>query len=620
LCLLVTFAGPLLANIATRAPALSTVTDAFIVVTLSGIVFFHLLPQGLAIGGLASLTSGLLGLAAPPLLERIVFSKNAQAAHRGVLLLGLLGLLLHAFSDGAALVISESLSLEHAHGGTDHSDIDSHHDEHSTSLILGVLLHRLPVALGVYWMGSRWGGALSGWVSLFGLATATTLGFLVGGPVIQHLDAVGVAVFQTFIAGSLLHVVIESHSPLKLGHSSHQHGERCVAEEENMAKDLHRHTHSSHSHNPQPAEDQLHSFIGVFLAAVVLYVISHTHTPLASQESLSTYDTLSTLLFESAPALLLAYIGAGLLTSFFGDTARRWLGGRYTLTQAARGVAFGLPMPVCSCGVLPLYETLVRKGVPASAAIAFLIATPELGLDAILISLPLLGTDLTIARVAAATIAALTVSVIVARFMSIPQSTHVEERVSHKSSKVRLQEGLKFGLIDLVDHTGPWVLVGLLVAAIIEPAVDYERLSNLSAYLDVPIFALLGIPIYVCASGATPLAAVLIHKGVSPGAAIAFLLTGPATNLTTFGVLSRLHSAKSAWLFGLTMTLISIGIGYSTNTVFGTRLEHPLHDLASHAPNMIQTTSLILLSALFTYSIWRRGPRAVLGEVFSQAH
>jgi len=138
--------------------------------------------------------------------------------------------------------------------------------------------------------------------------------------------------------------------------------------------------------------------------------------------------------------------------------------------------------------------------------------------------------------------------------------------------------------------------------------------------MDVPLFALLGIPMYVCASGATPLAAVLIHKGVSPGAAIAFLLTGPATNITTFGVLSRLHGRKAAWVAGITMTIAAIMLGLITNVYLGIRVDRPLHDLAFHDATLFQSGCAAVLVVLFAYSVFRRGPRGVLGEVFGHTH
>ena len=343
--------------------------------------------------------------------------------------------------------------------------------------------------------------------------------------------------------------------------------------------------------------------------------MSHSDTHVASQENLTTLETLRVLLLESSPALVIAYIGAGLFSAFVGDSAQKWLGGSSLTAQASRGVAFGLPLPICSCGVLPMYETLIMRGVPTAGAVAFLVATPELGLDAILISVPLLGSDLTLARILSAASAAIILGYLAGRFLGVHHRKTLALTTDHMPLRQRLKRGLRFGLIELVDHTGPWIFFGLVAAALIEPLVDYDLLASLPAYVDIPIFALIGVPVYVCATGATPLAAVLIHKGVSPGAAIAFLLTGPATNLTTFGVLSRLHGRRPAFAFATGMFVLAVLLGGITNFVLGTRIDRPLHDLVAHKATLFEVISLIILAALALASIWRRGPRSLLSEV-----
>ena len=103
----------------------------------------------------------------------------------------------------------------------------------------------------------------------------------------------------------------------------------------------------------------------------------------------------------------------------------------------------------------------------------------------------------------------------------------------------RFRNGLRIGFGPIVDDTAPWILLGLSAAAVVKPVFSSLEYGEINLLLEVAIFALLGIPTYVCASGATPLAAVLVFNGISPGAALAFLLTGPATNLTTFSMLSQ---------------------------------------------------------------------------------
>ena len=101
---------------------------------------------------------------------------------------------------------------------------------------------------------------------------------------------------------------------------------------------------------------------------------------------------------------------------------------------------------------------------------------------------------------------------------------------------------MRFGFSEYVDEILPWVFVGICVGTIAEPFMETAAFDGIHDALEVPFAALIGIPIYVCASGATPLGAVLLHKGMSAGALVAFLMTGPATNISTFGVIRSLHS------------------------------------------------------------------------------
>lgn len=333
-------------------------------------------------------------------------------------------------------------------------------------------------------------------------------------------------------------------------------------------------------------------------------------------------STFMALLLESAPALVLAFVGAGLVRGLLTPASTRWIGRGGPALQATKGMAFGLPLPVCSCGVLPLYESLVRAGVPVTAGLAFLVATPELGLDAILISIPLLGGELTVVRLIVAAIVALLAALALGRVLRLRSglATPPVDDAAPLDRATRVKAGLRFGLGELVDHTLPWVLVGLAVAAICQPLLAHAGLEALPAGLDVLIFALIGAPLYVCATGATPLAAVLIFAGVSPGAAIAFLLTGPATNVTTFGVLARLHGKRGAALFGVGMLGLAVGAGLLVNLVVPTPTLPPLNLGAAHHPSLIQMISLGLLGLMLLASLFRQGPRGLIGQITQGVH
>jgi uncharacterized membrane protein YraQ (UPF0718 family) len=198
-----------------------------------------------------------------------------------------------------------------------------------------------------------------------------------------------------------------------------------------------------------------------------------------------------------------------------------------------------------------------------------------------------------------------------------PESKVEEEKLSTQKTKHKIREGLRIGLIDVVDHTAPWVLFGLVLAAVTEPFLTGGWMESIPGPLGVLVFALLGLPAYVCASGATPLVAILLFNGLSPGAALAFLLTGPATNMTTFGVLSSLHGKKVAGLFSVLMISSAVTIGCFVNLFTPTAgIELPS---LGHQSTLIEFLCLIFLSILILFSVLRRGARQFTGEISGSA-
>lgn len=557
-----------------RSQAL-TALDGFVFVSMGGIILLDFLPQALEAGGWPCVVFAVLGVGLPTVIERRAH-RLGEHFHRAALYLGLLGLLIHSMLDGVYL-------------GSSGAD--------SGLLPLAVILHRLPVGLTVWWL-VRWSRGRAAAMLLLGvLAVLTALGYFAGAGLLDGLSGKGLAWFQSLVAGSLFHVVL--------------HRSRGAAPEEAPA--------AAGRKVPLSA-----SGVGGFLGlALVVFLLTGEHGGHAhSGEHDEFWPSFLALALQSAPALLLGYSLAGLVAVFLPVSSVRWLGGGSLTGQALRGVAVGLPLPVCSCGVVPLYRALVERGVPATAALAFLVATPELGTDAILLSLPLLGGPFTLIRIAAAAVLALAVAVIVGRTISsrTPEnSAATAEEAEGPAGGVldKLGGGIKTGLGTLVDHTGPWVLVGLAVAALVGPLVRDSWLVDCDPYLQVALFAVLGIPVYVCASGATPMVAVLLAGGVSPGAALAFLLTGPATNVVTFGVISDLHGRKTAVFFCVMMATLAVTIGFAVNQFFpGFAALDPQagHD---HSADYLAWTCLWILGGLFLFSLLRRGPREVVGSVFS---
>lgn len=579
------FLGPVIQRIADREGRIFSLLDGFVVVAVLGLALLEIVPFGVALAGWWALLAVLAGILLPNLAERRFGGKST---HQAAAWIALVGMAFHAFTDGLALIGT------HAHG-------DSH------ALEWAVILHRVPVGLAVWWMlttpdGS---GQRAGTVALTTIAAATVGGYFVGGNTAVLDDSTLVGLLEAFVGGLLFHVI---------SHGIGSQRSRRAAEHRSLTG--------------------VGGVIG--LGAVLwLFVLPE----LEAGRGRATLEAFWELTLDSAPALLLAYGLAGLIGSAIGEGPIRWLRRKSAASsatgadarQAMRGVVFGLPLPLCSCGVVPVYRSLVDRRVPATAALAFLVATPELGLDAVLLSVPLLGVEMAAMRVAVALILALAVGAFVGgwaqRRMDAGESAETapeaEPPPDTRSIGVRLRDGLRTGYGSILDSTGPWILVGLLLAAFVQPYVDAEFFTGLGPMVQVAAFALLGLPVYVCATGATPLVAVLIAKGLSPGAALAFLLTGPATNATTFGVLEQLHGRKVALAFTAAMIVAVLGLGWGVNAIWPVLgLEAAASSAAAHEHDghgWLAITSAAILAVLFVASLIRQGPRGFLGRLWELA-
>lgn len=558
--------GPVAYGAARVAGHMMAALDGFVFVAITGLVVIHIVPDSVALAGWPAVAVVAVGVWLPTLIEHRLRTM-ARQVHAVTLVFGLIAIAIHAFADGLAL-------------GTVTGDSD-----HVNMLPMAVVVHRLPVGLTVWFLLRPLYGRRAATAALGLMAVATMAGFGSGGAVLTALESRGWGLFQALVAGTLLHVVLHRSYPVTAG---------------------------SVPASTRRWQSGLGAVVGLLLLAATT-----TGRDLGAtvNEGAQVFYVLAR---ESAPALLLAYVAAGLVYGLLPRGTVQWMSRGTSLSQALRGMAFGLPLPICSCGVVPLYRSLVVAGVPATAGMAFLVATPELSLDAILISVPLLGGEFTVVRIVAAVTVALLTGWIVGPLARTLVARHSGATTLGPAQPLtqRLRRGLAQGLGEVVDTTAPWILVGLALAAVAHSLIGGRWDTIVPAGLEVEFFALLGMPIYVCASGATPLVAVLIHNGVSPGAALAFLLTGPATNLTTIGVLTRLHGRRTALMFSGSVVVIALLLGRAVNGL--TDVTGRVPDLGGHHEGDFEwlDAALALLGVLFLSSLVRQGPRAFVGELF----
>jgi hypothetical protein len=231
-----------------------------------------------------------------------------------------------------------------------------------------------------------------------------------------------------------------------------------------------------------------------------------------------------------------------------------------------------------------------------------------------------MGGEVALVRVGMAAVLALGVGMFVASFAPRRNDAGAADAGAMPAATTgslaqRLHAALRFGFGPAVDNTATWILMGLLLSAMLMPYIDRAWIASLPPGIDVPIAALIGLPLYVCATGSTPLAAMLLVQGLSPGAVLALLLTGPATNVTTFGVLARLHGGRTAALFAASMWLGAVGLGYLVNWFLPTPHVSALGE-AAHGHSNLGSIALAALAAVFLVSLLRQGVRPFLERLF----
>jgi uncharacterized membrane protein YraQ (UPF0718 family) len=245
---------------------------------------------------------------------------------------------------------------------------------------------------------------------------------------------------------------------------------------------------------------------------------------------------------EMSPFLLFGFFVAGILSVL---VSRRFvethLGGRgiWPLVKAS---LLGVPLPLCSCGVIPVTMSLHKHGASKGSAISFLLSTPQTGVDSIFVTFSLLGPLFAIFRPVAAFVSGIIGGGLTNIFTHFsgenegPQSQCEDECCIVDAKRDRFKRVFKYGFVTLPRDIGKSMLLGVVVAAFISALIPDDYFAGMFDHPIISMLAMvfLGIPVYVCATASVPIAVVLIMKGLSPGTALVFLMTGPATNAASF--------------------------------------------------------------------------------------
>ena len=267
-------------------------------------------------------------------------------------------------------------------------------------------------------------------------------------------------------------------------------------------------------------------------------------------------NALFYMLNEMSPYILLGLLVAGLMHSFIpAGTMSRHLSGT-GWKPVIKAALIGVPLPLCSCGVLPAAVAMKRSGASNAASSSFLIATPQTGVDSIAATYSLLGPAFAVVRPIAALATAIAGGYMVGRNENayngatcpIPSPTDTHKQASFVS---RLGDALRYGFIDMVRRIGKWLIAGLVIAALITVAVPADFFVSLNRYplLAMACVVIVAIPMYVCATGSIPIALSLMLKGLSPGTALVLLMAGPAANFASITVISRNMGRRCATVY-----------------------------------------------------------------------
>ena len=313
------------------------------------------------------------------------------------------------------------------------------------------------------------------------------------------------------------------------------------------------------------------------------------------------------LFVESAPWSLLGLLVAGIMHELVPVSFLEKHMGSSSFGSITKAAVIGAPLPLCSCGVIPAALGLRRSGASKSSTISFLVSTPETGVDSVSVSYALLGPLYAIVRPIAAITSAIYAGLMVRFFAEAeevqqrqseatqslccgskqapkpePQiqasasccsseKTHVHNHEStdkpkHESSPSKITSVLSYASGKLLEDIVIWLLIGLALAAAIKTWVPTDFLTQWGdGVVAMLVMALIGIPMYICATASTPLAVGFLAAGLSPGAVLVFLMAGPATNVSTMGMIKQEMGTRTLVLYLFSVISASIGFGYALN-------------------------------------------------------
>jgi uncharacterized membrane protein YraQ (UPF0718 family)/copper chaperone CopZ len=317
------------------------------------------------------------------------------------------------------------------------------------------------------------------------------------------------------------------------------------------------------------------------------------------------------ILTEMAPYLLLGFVFAGLLHLLFPKKKVRKYMGKNNFRSILNAALLGVPLPLCSCGVIPTGISFYKHGASKASTVSFLISTPQTGVDSIFVTYSLLGLPFAIIRPIVAFVTGLFGGLITKKIDSssaeiLPENADNGDEMP-KGVFPKVKEMFRYSFIEFLQDISNWLIIGLLIAALISVFVPDDFFADKipNNFVGMLLILVIAIPVYICATASVPVAAVLMLKGLSPGAALVLLMAGPATNAATITMIGKVLGKKSligylgaiitgALLSGLFIDYFLPPEWFKLSEHFG----HSGHNHQEMLPMWLKAGSAILLSLL----------------------
>ncbi|MCF8222064.1 MAG: permease [Bacteroidales bacterium] len=320
------------------------------------------------------------------------------------------------------------------------------------------------------------------------------------------------------------------------------------------------------------------------------------------------WNELYFITMEMAPYLLIGFIFAGILYLLFPKNKVRRYMGRKRNGAVVNASILGIPLPLCSCGVIPTGLSFYRNGASRGSTVSFLISTPQTGIDSILVTYSMLGLPFALIRPVVALFTGITGGLVTNRLTKKEEYAESDSTASNEKLPSgffsRIKAMLRYAFVEFLQDIMGWLIIGLLLAALIAVFIPDDFFAGKASndILELFIILLAAIPIYVCATASVPIAAVLMLKGLSPGAALVLLMAGPATNVATITMIAKVMGRKS--LMGYLSSIIggALLFGFLINTFLPEKWfivpEHMMSHEHEILPAWLSAGSAVLLVLL----------------------